>query len=420
MLKINYPKDRTAFEKAYLKAFKNLKLKGNLTGTIEDKFEEFININSEIKSEFFCLKQQYVETLKHEKLSNFQYILIAPFEDLNSLKRVLKKINEKSLKDKLKKIFCYDSPDKTINAYIGGQSKKVKGFFKKSHQKINLSTCYYCNIDYANYFNENQIRIFNNKVDFLRRANDIELKLVIGGGENIKKIIDHIRSELKNKTDFKSIIEALQSQNKREKEAIEKIENLSLETHLKTYGLCQLDHFIGKADFPLFALSLYNFVPSCTSCNSSTLKGAKELEGTLSPTSANYNYDEIVKFSLYFDQKDGKETFKKKGTQLDTQQVKIKLRYNSNDNSYKNYEPIFKTNERYSFHKRVIDELLEKKKKYPQSRINEMAKLLKMSPEKIKKDIFGEEIFDENMRPETKPFTKLKRDIAEQIGLITT
>ena len=67
-----------------------------------------------------------------------------------------------------------------------------------------------------------------------------------------------------------------------------------------------LDHFIPKSECPLFALSLYNFVPSCQVCNS-RIKNADiyyknisivdDLE-KLFPTSVNYNYDAALTFRI--------------------------------------------------------------------------------------------------------------------------
>lgn len=47
------------------------------------------------------------------------------------------------------------------------------------------------------------------------------------------------------------------------------------------HATADLDHFYQKAEYPLFALSLFNFVPSCQICNS-RMKGSKEIE-TLYP-----------------------------------------------------------------------------------------------------------------------------------------
>jgi hypothetical protein len=54
-------------------------------------------------------------------------------------------------------------------------------------------------------------------------------------------------------------------------------------------------------------------------------------------------------------------------------------------------------------------------KKYPQSKIDEIAKSIGIPSEQIKKDIFGKELFDGNL--EDKSMTKFKRDIAKNLGL---
>lgn len=57
------------------------------------------------------------------------------------------------------------------------------------------------------------------------------------------------------------------------------------------YRECEFDHFFSKSKFPIFALSLYNLVPSCHSCNH--VKSSKIL--TCSP----YDSKDISKFTEF-------------------------------------------------------------------------------------------------------------------------
>lgn len=58
-----------------------------------------------------------------------------------------------------------------------------------------------------------------------------------------------------------------------------------------------LDHYYQKDYYPLFALSLFNFVPSCQVCNS-RLKGINPMEDTLYPFEEGFDQDASFKFQL--------------------------------------------------------------------------------------------------------------------------
>lgn len=64
----------------------------------------------------------------------------------------------------------------------------------------------------------------------------------------------------------------------------------------------ETEHVLDKGECPLVAMSLYNFVPSCGTCNGSAIKGTKTIGDTeeeiskLSPTVEGYDFDEKVDF----------------------------------------------------------------------------------------------------------------------------
>lgn len=66
----------------------------------------------------------------------------------------------------------------------------------------------------------------------------------------------------------------------------------------------ETEHVLDKGQCPLVALSLYNFVASCGTCNSSSIKGTNTIGETedeirkLSPTSEGYDFDTWVKFEV--------------------------------------------------------------------------------------------------------------------------
>ena len=58
-----------------------------------------------------------------------------------------------------------------------------------------------------------------------------------------------------------------------------------------------LDHYIDKGKYPYLALSLYNLIPSCYTCNSK-VKGVDEINN-LSPSSSKFDFDTKVKFKTF-------------------------------------------------------------------------------------------------------------------------
>lgn len=68
----------------------------------------------------------------------------------------------------------------------------------------------------------------------------------------------------------------------------------------------ETEHVLDKGECPLVALSLYNFVPSCGTCNGPAVKGTKTIGDTeseivkLSPSAEGYDFDEKVKFEVKF------------------------------------------------------------------------------------------------------------------------
>ena len=66
----------------------------------------------------------------------------------------------------------------------------------------------------------------------------------------------------------------------------------------------ETEHVLDKGECPLVALSLYNFVPSCKTCNGPDIKGTKTIGDTedeiakLSPSVDGYDFDTKVKFEV--------------------------------------------------------------------------------------------------------------------------
>lgn len=166
-----------------------------------------------------------------------------------------------------------------------------------------------------------------------------------------------------------------------------------------------LDHVIDKAINPIVALSLFNFVPSCYSCNSKFKKSEQFTKAIAdkykSPTDADFNFNEDVKLRVLYT--GGKNS-------LNINSIDdFEINFDDSKHLFEDYIKIFKLKERYRFHKNIAWELLTKKKNYSDSRVDEISRIIGMPKEEIKKDLFGKEIFEGELQE--KPFTKLKRDI---------
>ena len=167
-----------------------------------------------------------------------------------------------------------------------------------------------------------------------------------------------------------------------------------------------LDHYIDKGKYPYLALSLYNLIPSCYTCNSK-VKGIDEINN-LSPSSANFDFDVKVKFRTFMENKN---------LQIDKiKDFDLQLKEDFSK-EYIEYIDGFMLNERYEYHKYKVIEMINKRKAYPDSRIKELALLTKRTQEQVKQDLFGEYLFEENDLHK-RPLSKLTRDISKELGLV--
>jgi len=166
-----------------------------------------------------------------------------------------------------------------------------------------------------------------------------------------------------------------------------------------------LDHYFDKSTYPYLALSLYNFIPSCYTCNCK-LKGTIEFNN-ISPSSKKYDFDEKVKFKIKLDKSCENLHIKNKN------HITVDLKeYYSND--FKKFIKDMLLNERYKVHKDIVYEMITKAELYPESRLKELQDLTAIPFQQIKKDIFN--LSDEKDLSK-KPFSKLIKDISEELKL---
>lgn len=182
-----------------------------------------------------------------------------------------------------------------------------------------------------------------------------------------------------------------------------------------------LDHVLDKGKCPLIGLSLFNFVPSCSVCNSrakhsATIgKGIKSKMLKLSPTnSCDYTFEEDVNIHLALSKDGDVNQFAMK------QSDKVSIKFDTTANPvYQDEVDMFKLEDRYNYHKVYALRLWDLKKKYTDETFVKIAKLLSddktsVSPDTIKEDFFGTYFMTQYHRA----FGKLHHDIMQQDGLI--
>ena len=170
----------------------------------------------------------------------------------------------------------------------------------------------------------------------------------------------------------------------------------------------QFDHFYNKATYPILALSFYNLIPSCPTCNSS-IKRCKQFLLTTHVHPYIEGFDDKTHFSLHV--KNSSFYYNEKGFDLNLCSHNTKAQKNIDD---------FALQEIYKNHKDIVLELIQKSVMYNESYIDELMKnyegTLFKNEEDLLRLIFGGYIADEDLGK--KPLSKLTKDILEQLEII--
>lgn len=170
----------------------------------------------------------------------------------------------------------------------------------------------------------------------------------------------------------------------------------------------QFDHFYDKATYPILALSFYNLIPSCPTCNSST-KGRKQFSLKTHIHPYVEGFDGKARFALHV--KDSSFYYDEKG---------FDVKLGSNDTKAQKNIDDFALEEIYKNHKDIVLELIQKSYMYNESYIEELMQNYKGTLFKNREDllrlVFGGYICDEDLHK--RPLSKLTKDILEQLELL--
>lgn len=270
---------------------------------------------------------------------------------------------------------------------------RIARFFMK--WDINSRICPYCAIDFVNSFND--FPDYDTGLEFVNHAEAFELQY-------IKEIDEHYASAIINQrnTGLYTDIDHLPVGNSI-KRRVRRIPFNNTHNHFT------LDHFIPQNTFRFYSLCLYNLIPCCYSCNSKFKKVNKfswnEDWKYVCPSSKDYCLPEHLQFKVLF--------LKALPDVSSVSDFRIQIKIKAHENYIQSYLKMLKIPGRYVYHKFQILQLIKKKVKYSESKIDELSKQTGISAKKIRSIIFGKELFYQ--KKTTVQLSKFKRDIAKSI-----
>ena len=176
----------------------------------------------------------------------------------------------------------------------------------------------------------------------------------------------------------------------------------------------QLDHFFDKGTYPYFAISLYNLVPSCSTCNQR--KSSKQ-KSIFYPYLESFN--DSVKFK-YDGIKSRKDLSSQKLDFFEEERVVFHLEAIKNKDKVDAHKEVFNLESLYDEHKDIIAELLQKRVIYSDTYIDELFKQYEGTLFKNREDLLRliscGYVTDEDINK--RPLSKLTKDISQELGLI--
>ena len=193
----------------------------------------------------------------------------------------------------------------------------------------------------------------------------------------------------------------------------------------------QLDHFFPKNEYPLFALSFYNLIPSCYGCNNK--KSTSKFY--ISPYDESItDIDELLKFSLNIKSADfinnsasidiiikddiSEEELKQLESKDDKSESKdeLSVRQKLLKDKY-----VIDTRSLYKLHTDVVQELLWKQEVYSNSYKIKLEEILATSDKKFSKYEIDRMIvgyYTDKENYGKRPLSKMVTDISKEIGLV--
>ncbi len=170
----------------------------------------------------------------------------------------------------------------------------------------------------------------------------------------------------------------------------------------------EFDHFYDKDTYPILALSFYNLIPSCHTCNSA-LKGRESFSNLTHINPYSESFDKVAKFHLKI--RDSSFYYSSDG---------FELKLKSEDKKVKNNIKSFELESLYENHKEIVLELIQKEAIYNESYLDELLAqyegTLFKNREDLQRLISGGYVSEDEINK--RPLSKLIKDISQELGLI--
>jgi len=393
---------------------------------------EKIIITEEIKRVFKCIiEYQY---------SNHCIFKKEIEESLfNSIKRFIDE-NTKLTQGKFKKDINKEVKE-NLKDKVNTSQEKLNEFIKPIIKELNKLS----DIDLKNYINENYKLGFsiekNDKfVKFLTKiikdynltldSKSVETEdLLFGDFKTLKRIKEENKDKTfdkKEKDLAKNIYGDL-----RTKWAYILVKELGISTcpycnrnSIVNYGkdgtTVELDHYFDKGTYPYLAISLYNLVPSCHTCNHK--KSGKEASGFY-PYTESFNKNAKFQYNGIKSRQELKKEKRKENIDFfSPERVNFSIEPTNNDIRHKveNHKNLFNLQKLYEEHKDIIAELLQKRVIYSDAYIDSLMSQYEEKLFKNREDLLrlvtGGYISDDDINK--RPLSKLIKDISEELKLI--
>lgn len=340
--------------------------------------------------------------------------------------RVTNGITENKLQEIEQKHWQWFKDNKLKNLIIKMKSNEslVKVFFKDKNEFDNWMDKENGE-SYIKWFKRQDDKKFNIFKDFIlgKREKLIELKDDIGEiydineEDSINKYFKNMYTEFRSANDGWCGSELINSLGVKVCPYCNRtyIDSYRINANGKIKSNAQIDHFYSKDKYPYLALSLYNLIPSCSSCNHS--KGNNQNEVVYPYTE---QFGNEGKFTTEFESDD--EIYKYDLSYLygksDNFKILLNIKEESNiKNSIEASNKVFKLEEIYNCYKQQVKDLLLKNVIYDTTTINELYNNysnLFESKEDLIRIIFATYVEQDDLGKV--PLAKLYRDILEDCG----
>lgn len=176
----------------------------------------------------------------------------------------------------------------------------------------------------------------------------------------------------------------------------------------KDRAMAQFDHFFDKKTFPLFAISLYNLIPCCSSCNHT--KQSKSI--SFSPYDYDFRTDDMLTFDYCL------ENINKYRIKINTNENITDCNGKDRKNPIASNIEVLQLREQYSLHTDLLKQIIFKTRKMSESYLQEIREMLKTTVD-LDLGMTEEEIYYDNYLSEEKyhlrPLSKFTHDIVIRV-----